>query len=209
MYEAAESRSFVYDMIWIMGGRVEVIVLYDDDDGGDNGDGDDDEDDDDHDHDHDDDDDDASQGAILIAVNPLQIVPGPDMSEYMDHPLNPEAPHPFAIAEVRTLHGLYCISYSVARSTRRGDFFVWDKRRCSQWRRGDGMALVGWCHGAIRGTAGPSGRSFEGRRSGVGVWVKGCVSTQPLGRSETTPASMTVAPLFPSCVWPLSSGIFL
>ena len=42
----------------------------------------------------------APQGTILIAVNPLQRVPSPDMADYMDRPLNPEAPHPYAIAEV-------------------------------------------------------------------------------------------------------------
>jgi len=34
-------------------------------------------------------------------VNPLQRVPNPDMADYMDHGLNPETPHPYAIAEVR------------------------------------------------------------------------------------------------------------
>lgn len=43
----------------------------------------------------------SCQGTILIAVNPLQPVPNPEMSEYMDKALNPEAPHPYAIAEVR------------------------------------------------------------------------------------------------------------
>lgn len=42
----------------------------------------------------------AVQGTILIAVNPLQRVPDPEMSEYMDKSLNPEGPHPYAIAEV-------------------------------------------------------------------------------------------------------------
>lgn len=41
------------------------------------------------------------QGTILIAVNPLRRVPSPDMSDFVDHALNPEEPHPFAIAEVR------------------------------------------------------------------------------------------------------------
>lgn len=41
------------------------------------------------------------QGTILIAVNPLRNVPNPEMSEYMDRSLNPETPHPYAIAEVR------------------------------------------------------------------------------------------------------------
>lgn len=45
----------------------------------------------------------------MIAVNPLQRVPNPDMSEYMDCPLNPETPHPYAIAEVSTTRpGLLC-----------------------------------------------------------------------------------------------------
>lgn len=43
------------------------------------------------------------QGTILIAVNPLRRIPNPDVSEYMDRALNPEAPHPYAIAEVRIL----------------------------------------------------------------------------------------------------------
>lgn len=46
------------------------------------------------------------QGTILIAVNPLRNVPNPEMSEYMDRPLNPETPHPYAIAEVNTTHRL-------------------------------------------------------------------------------------------------------
>lgn len=40
------------------------------------------------------------QGTILIAVNPLQKVADPDMSEFMNRSLDPEAPHPYAIAEV-------------------------------------------------------------------------------------------------------------
>lgn len=43
----------------------------------------------------------SMQGTILIAVNPLRRVPNPEMDEYMDRALNPEAPHPYAIAEVR------------------------------------------------------------------------------------------------------------
>lgn len=43
------------------------------------------------------------QGTVLIAVNPLRRIPNPDMSEFMDRSLNPEAPHPYAIAEVRHL----------------------------------------------------------------------------------------------------------
>eukprot|EP00903_Cladosiphon_okamuranus_P011132 g10508.t1 len=39
-------------------------------------------------------------GTILIAVNPLQRVSNPDMADYMDRPLNPETPHPYAIAEL-------------------------------------------------------------------------------------------------------------
>lgn len=40
------------------------------------------------------------QGTVLIAVNPLRRIPNPDMSEFMDCSLDPEAPHPYAIAEV-------------------------------------------------------------------------------------------------------------
>lgn len=43
----------------------------------------------------------ASQGTILIAVNPLRKVEDPEMSVYMNRSLDPEAPHPYAIAEVR------------------------------------------------------------------------------------------------------------
>lgn len=37
----------------------------------------------------------------MIAVNPLRKVADPEMSEYMNRSLDPEAPHPYAIAEVR------------------------------------------------------------------------------------------------------------
>lgn len=43
------------------------------------------------------------QGTILIAVNPLRKVEDPSMDDYMNRPLNPETPHPYAIAEVRAL----------------------------------------------------------------------------------------------------------
>ena len=43
----------------------------------------------------------ALQGTVLIAVNPLRRIPNPDMSEFMDCSLDSEAPHPYAIAEVR------------------------------------------------------------------------------------------------------------
>ncbi|CAM9488990.1 unnamed protein product, partial [Ectocarpus sp. 13 AM-2016] len=39
-------------------------------------------------------------GTILIAVNPLRRIPDPDVSEYMNRSLDPEAPHPYAIAEL-------------------------------------------------------------------------------------------------------------
>ncbi|CAM9665996.1 unnamed protein product [Ascophyllum nodosum] len=39
-------------------------------------------------------------GTILIAVNPLRPLPDPDMSKFMDRPLDPESPHPYAIAEL-------------------------------------------------------------------------------------------------------------
>ncbi|CAN0100971.1 unnamed protein product [Scytosiphon promiscuus] len=39
-------------------------------------------------------------GTILIAVNPLRNVPSPEMNEYMDRSLNPDTPHPYAIAEL-------------------------------------------------------------------------------------------------------------
>ncbi|CAM9430839.1 unnamed protein product, partial [Hapterophycus canaliculatus] len=39
-------------------------------------------------------------GTILIAVNPLRRLPDPEMGDFMDHSLDPEAPHPYAIAEV-------------------------------------------------------------------------------------------------------------
>lgn len=43
----------------------------------------------------------ALQGTILIAVNPLQKVADPEMSNFMNRSLDPESPHPYAIAEVR------------------------------------------------------------------------------------------------------------
>ncbi|CAM9355556.1 unnamed protein product [Discosporangium mesarthrocarpum] len=39
-------------------------------------------------------------GTILIAVNPLRATKSPEMSVYMDRPLNPDSPHPYAIAEL-------------------------------------------------------------------------------------------------------------
>ncbi|CAM9142326.1 unnamed protein product [Ectocarpus sp. 6 AP-2014] len=39
-------------------------------------------------------------GTILIAVNPLRRVPNPEMADFMDRSLNPETPHPYAIAEL-------------------------------------------------------------------------------------------------------------
>ncbi|CAM9813342.1 unnamed protein product, partial [Sphacelaria rigidula] len=42
-------------------------------------------------------------GNVLISVNPLRIGDNPDVSMFMDKPLDPESPHPYAIAEVRIL----------------------------------------------------------------------------------------------------------
>ncbi|CAM9101018.1 unnamed protein product, partial [Hapterophycus canaliculatus] len=39
-------------------------------------------------------------GTILIAVNPLRRLPDPEMSEFMNRSLDPESPHPYAIAEL-------------------------------------------------------------------------------------------------------------
>ncbi|KAG5175947.1 P-loop containing nucleoside triphosphate hydrolase protein [Tribonema minus] len=39
-------------------------------------------------------------GTILICVNPLRTVPDPPMSEFLDVSLDPEKPHPYAIAEL-------------------------------------------------------------------------------------------------------------
>lgn len=50
------------------------------------------------------------QGTILIAVNPLCKVADPPMKEYMNRNLNPEAPHPYAIAEVSfNSHASTCV----------------------------------------------------------------------------------------------------
>lgn len=43
------------------------------------------------------------QGTILLAVNPLKAVPSPDIESFMDKPIDPEIPHPYAIAEVRNI----------------------------------------------------------------------------------------------------------
>lgn len=53
----------------------------------------------------------SNQGTILIAVNPLRRVPDPEMSEYVNRPLNPETPHPYAIAEVTAAHCLCSRSF--------------------------------------------------------------------------------------------------
>lgn len=42
------------------------------------------------------------QGTILLAVNPLKAVPVPPLENFMGQPLDPESPHPYAIAEVHT-----------------------------------------------------------------------------------------------------------
>eukprot|EP00903_Cladosiphon_okamuranus_P015046 g13919.t2 len=39
-------------------------------------------------------------GTILLAVNPLKAVPEPPLEDFMDRTLDPERPHPFAIAEL-------------------------------------------------------------------------------------------------------------
>ncbi len=39
-------------------------------------------------------------GTILICVNPLRPVPDPTVRHFVDRPLEPEEPHPYAIAEV-------------------------------------------------------------------------------------------------------------
>ncbi|CAM9603433.1 unnamed protein product, partial [Sphacelaria rigidula] len=39
-------------------------------------------------------------GTILIAVNPLRKVEDPEMTTFMNHSLDPEQPHPYAIAEL-------------------------------------------------------------------------------------------------------------
>mmetsp|Transcript_9767 Transcript_9767/g.14692 ORF Transcript_9767/g.14692 Transcript_9767/m.14692 type:complete len:1438 (-) Transcript_9767:159-4472(-) len=39
-------------------------------------------------------------GTLLICVNPLRRVPDPSLEEFKDRPLNPELPHPYAIAEL-------------------------------------------------------------------------------------------------------------
>lgn len=52
------------------------------------------------------------QGTILIAVNPLRKVEDPEMTTFMNHSLDPEQPHPYAIAEVR---GTCCTSNKVVR----------------------------------------------------------------------------------------------
>jgi myosin heavy subunit len=41
-------------------------------------------------------------GTILICVNPLRKVVDPPMDTFVNKPLDPENPHPYAIAEVRT-----------------------------------------------------------------------------------------------------------
>ena len=39
-------------------------------------------------------------GTILICVNPLKAVEDPPMDNFVNRPLDPETPHPYAIAEV-------------------------------------------------------------------------------------------------------------
>ncbi|CAM9926967.1 unnamed protein product, partial [Hapterophycus canaliculatus] len=42
-------------------------------------------------------------GTILLAVNPLKKIPEPAIEDFMDRSLDPERPHPYAIAEVNRL----------------------------------------------------------------------------------------------------------
>lgn len=42
------------------------------------------------------------QGTILLAVNPLKKIPEPAIEDFMNRSLDPERPHPYAIAEVRS-----------------------------------------------------------------------------------------------------------
>ena len=51
----------------------------------------------------------VSKGTILLAVNPLKAVPTPSIEDFKDHPLDPEMPHPYAIAEVWYGCVYYCI----------------------------------------------------------------------------------------------------
>ena len=37
-------------------------------------------------------------GSVLIAVNPLQAIPNPELTEYIDKYINPYTPHPYAMA---------------------------------------------------------------------------------------------------------------
>ncbi|CAN0416363.1 unnamed protein product, partial [Ectocarpus sp. 12 AP-2014] len=39
-------------------------------------------------------------GTILLAVNPLKAVPQPPIEDFMNRSLDPERPHPYAIAEL-------------------------------------------------------------------------------------------------------------
>lgn len=39
-------------------------------------------------------------GTVMIAMNPLTSLPSPSTSDYMDKPLNPYTPHPYALAEL-------------------------------------------------------------------------------------------------------------
>jgi myosin heavy subunit len=40
-------------------------------------------------------------GTVLISVNPLKRLADPAMDTFVNRPLDPEHPHPYAIAEVR------------------------------------------------------------------------------------------------------------
>jgi Myosin head (motor domain) len=48
-------------------------------------------------------------GTLLICVNPLVPLPEPPMATFVDRPLDPSNPHPYAVAEVRHSHNFYSV----------------------------------------------------------------------------------------------------
>jgi hypothetical protein len=55
-------------------------------------------------------------GSVLIAVNPLEPIDMPELSQYIDTPINPEKPHPYAIAGISCLTLSAKITKSVLQS---------------------------------------------------------------------------------------------
>lgn len=107
------------------------------------------------------------QGTILIAVNPLRRIPNPDVSEYMNRSLDPEAPHPYAIAEVTCRS----VSWSLVISAFPGAVHASPCKTCMSHNTADYQPLVALlCSCSFCPSAGiPPDAARNGAESGQSV----------------------------------------